>query len=472
MGRDAHGLGTATYRFSRLGLGVAASSASSSPSSAKGCLRDSPARASRCAGAGTGRAGRHAVRVVGFAGPRSCGASHPREALAATHPPCAPSSSRGQSCRALIVASAPRAVRPRDRLCHHRERSRAAPAHVWLTEQTEGRLLSRATPGAMCAPIEVTRSAGLDADLTLLTMEEAIRRDGHDHAGERRALGGGAPGPGTAWRDRAAMFDVPRIERGVLIVSPSNGWTTTYVPARTHGDQDLRDAWSLGGDAMTRLGCGWPSGPWPTAWASDLPARRVDRCVRAAVKVGVGPRWRPHRNGIRHDDRWARLHPHQLSCVGSNETGEEPPGNRARGHAPVGVEPPGHAWVGKVVRAAPRLDLALVKIPAPAREAASCPSSRAFDRHARRLCRKRGLDFGFPSGTRTVNVSKGIVAGLEMNFEDERPGSARMPPSTGNSGGMMVDEHGQLVGVPTLVISADGQRVLNAINVARSVDDS
>ena len=130
-------------------------------------------------------------------------------------------------------------------------------------------------------------------------------------------------------------------------------------------------------------------------------------------------------------------------------------------------------WVGAVVRADAQLDLALVRIlsdtdgnrieGAPFQ---TIPLATTEDLRPG----SKVWAFGFPLGVRTINVTEGSIAGFQMNARDEVAwlrSDAEFNP--GNSGGMLVDEQGRLVGVPTRVFHGRG-RALEPVELARPTE--
>ncbi|AKF09546.1 trypsin-like peptidase domain-containing protein [Sandaracinus amylolyticus] len=130
-------------------------------------------------------------------------------------------------------------------------------------------------------------------------------------------------------------------------------------------------------------------------------------------------------------------------------------------------------WIGRVVRADVRLDLALVRIVAQA-DGSPVPEGTTFP--SMEMAPTTGLRpgaslwcFGFPLGVRTINVTGGHITGFQMNTRGEVAwirSDAEFNP--GNSGGMLVDRAGRIVAVPTAVVS--GSDTLEPIEVARPVE--
>lgn len=130
-------------------------------------------------------------------------------------------------------------------------------------------------------------------------------------------------------------------------------------------------------------------------------------------------------------------------------------------------------WVGTVVRADAQLDLALIRI------VSDTDGNRIQGAPFETISMASTEDlrpgskvwaFGYPLGVRTINVTEGSIAGFQMNARDEVAwlrSDAEFNP--GNSGGMLVDEQGRLVGVPTRVYHGRG-RALEPVELARPVE--
>lgn len=130
-------------------------------------------------------------------------------------------------------------------------------------------------------------------------------------------------------------------------------------------------------------------------------------------------------------------------------------------------------WVGTVVRADAQLDLALIRI------VSDTDGNRIEGAPFETIAMATTEDlrpgskvwaFGYPLGVRTINVTEGSIAGFQMNARDEVAwlrSDAEFNP--GNSGGMLVDEQGRLVAVPTRVYHGRG-RALEPVELARPVE--
>ncbi len=217
-----------------------------------------------------------------------------------------------------------------------------------------------------------------------------------------------------------------------------------------------------------------------TASAQDLSTSISRRAVRAAVKITAeGPR------GLQSSGSGTIIDPRgyvltNFHVVGFTQPGDGEPGaffapggevrlamvNSARESAQA-------RYVGRVVRADLRLDLALIRIVSevggpPLAESRRFPAipmaSTARLRPGSRL-----FAFGFPLGAVTINVTSGEMSGFQMNTREQVAWirtDAEFNP--GNSGGMLVDRQGRLVAVPTAVLS--GRGTLEPIELARPVE--
>jgi serine protease Do len=215
------------------------------------------------------------------------------------------------------------------------------------------------------------------------------------------------------------------------------------------------------------------------ASAQDLSQRATDRCVRAAVKLVVaspGGQGTSTGSGSIIDPRgYVLTNFHVVGHVNAERgipgTLLDPDNRVLVAHASSARESADPRWVGRVVRADARLDLALVRIVSdlegrPVRERFEAvtiggtgqlrPGSRVFA-------------FGFPLGVRTINVTGGQLTGFQMNARDEIAwlrADAEFNP--GNSGGMLVDQGGRLIGIPTSVVH--GESTLEPIELARPAE--
>ncbi|HEY8432132.1 MAG TPA: serine protease, partial [Sandaracinaceae bacterium] len=130
-------------------------------------------------------------------------------------------------------------------------------------------------------------------------------------------------------------------------------------------------------------------------------------------------------------------------------------------------------FIGRVVRADTRLDLALVRIVSDI-HGNPIPSGRRFPTiplasTARLRPGSRLFAFGFPLGVRTINVTSGEMSGFHLNSREQVAWirtDAEFNP--GNSGGMLLDRQGRLVAIPTAVLSGHG--TLEPIELARPVE--
>ncbi len=216
------------------------------------------------------------------------------------------------------------------------------------------------------------------------------------------------------------------------------------------------------------------------AAAQDLPSSVTRRAVRAAVKLtAAGPRGQASSgSGSIIDPRGYVLT--NFHVVGHNNPGMAAPGSFVNPGNVVRIgmvaSPRDNAaerYLGRVVRANTRLDLALVRIvsdiqgnpiPANQRFQAIQMANTSHLRPGSRL-----FAFGFPLGVRTINVTSGEMSGFHMNSRDQVAWirtDAEFNP--GNSGGMLLDRQGRLVAIPTAVLS--GRGTLEPIELARPVE--
>jgi serine protease Do len=216
------------------------------------------------------------------------------------------------------------------------------------------------------------------------------------------------------------------------------------------------------------------------AAAQDLSSSVTQRAVRAAVKITAEGPGGPVSSGSGSiiDPRGYILT--NFHVVGHTRPGMAAPGTLINPGNTVRIsmvesarEAAEERYVGRVVRADTRLDLALVRIVSeaggqPVAESRRFPSvSMASTAHLRPGTRL--FAFGFPLGVRTINVTSGEMSGFHMNSRDEVAWirtDAEFNP--GNSGGMLLDRQGRLVAVPTAVLS--GQGTLEPIELARPVE--
>ena len=218
----------------------------------------------------------------------------------------------------------------------------------------------------------------------------------------------------------------------------------------------------------------------PEAAAQDLSSSVTRRAVRAAVKItSEGP------NGQGATGSGSIIDPRgyvltNFHVVGHTHPGDGAPGSLFNAANEVRIamvtnarETAQERYLGRVVRADIRLDLALVRIVSD-NQGNALPRSRRFPTvplaDTRRLRPgSRLFAFGFPLGVRTINVTSGEMSGFQMNSRDEVAWirtDAEFNP--GNSGGMLLDRQGRLVAVPTAVLS--GRGTLEPIELARPVE--
>ena len=221
------------------------------------------------------------------------------------------------------------------------------------------------------------------------------------------------------------------------------------------------------------------------AAAQDLPSSVTRRAVRAAVKITVeapgGRAGRPRTStgsGSIIDARGYVLT--NFHVVGNTTPGIGAPGTLFNPDNEVQIamvtsarEAAQSRYIGRVVRADARLDLALIRIVS---DSTGNPLPRGTRFSAIQLATTSGLRpgsrlfaFGFPLGVHTINVTSGEMSGFQMNSRDEVAWirtDAEFNP--GNSGGMLLDRRGRLIAVPTAVLS--GRGTLEPIELARPVE--
>lgn len=214
-----------------------------------------------------------------------------------------------------------------------------------------------------------------------------------------------------------------------------------------------------------------------TPRAQELSQRTSDRCVRAAVKiVSLGPDGRGGTTGTGSiiDPRGYVLT--NFHVVGHRGPDRGTPGTLINPRNRVQISTVDSArdtarprWEGAVVRGDARLDLALVRIltDTDGNEVRGASFTTVPIGDSAQL--RPGTPvwaFGYPLGVRTINVTGGHVTGFEMNARDEVAwirSDAEFNP--GNSGGMLVDGRGRLVGIPTIVVR--GGDTLEPVELAR-----
>lgn len=222
-----------------------------------------------------------------------------------------------------------------------------------------------------------------------------------------------------------------------------------------------------------------------TTQAQDLPQSVTRRAVRAAVKINVqvqgGRPGRPRTStgsGSIIDPRGYVLT--NFHVVGNTTPGGGTPGSlySATNEVRIAVastarETAQERYIGRVVRADVRLDLALIRIVSdlngnPLPSGTRFPSIQIADTSQLRPG-SRLFAFGFPLGVQTINVTSGEMSGFQMNSRDQVAWirtDAEFNP--GNSGGMLLDRRGRLVAIPTAVVS--GRGTLEPIELARPVE--
>lgn len=216
--------------------------------------------------------------------------------------------------------------------------------------------------------------------------------------------------------------------------------------------------------------------PVQFAVANDLSPAQMKECIRATIKVGaLDSNGNPTGtgSGTMIDPRGYVLT--NFHVIGDVYTGtlEHPEGKVLLAMVDSARQSARYNWEGKVVRADPRLDLALIRITN--KRSGETPSELAFPYipigDVLQLdAGSRVWVLGYPSGVRSVNVTSGSVTGFEMNLRDQvawlRTDAVINP---GNSGGVLVNDQAKLVGIPTQVKPPDGASVYETIGFARSV---
>jgi S1-C subfamily serine protease len=126
-------------------------------------------------------------------------------------------------------------------------------------------------------------------------------------------------------------------------------------------------------------------------------------------------------------------------------------------------------WTGRVVRGDPQADLALIRIDASV-DGSPIPSSHHFPTVP--LATEQAelsepvFALGYPLGIRTVSVTGGQVTGFDIDA-DGTVTFIRVDAdfNPGNSGGMLLNQAGELIGIPTLVVR--GREQMAPIEKAR-----
>lgn len=227
-----------------------------------------------------------------------------------------------------------------------------------------------------------------------------------------------------------------------------------------------------------------------TVSAQELSSAATRRAVRASVKITA--EWLPSTCGGRFQGRspastgsGSIIDPRGYILTNFHVVGHTRPGNGVPGtffnpQNEVRIALADHPrmaardrYIGRVVRADTRLDLALIRIIS---DADGNPLPRGHRFTAIRLADTSRLRpgsrlyaFGFPLNVRTINVTSGEMSGFQMNSRDEVAWirtDAEFNP--GNSGGMLLDRRGHLVAVPTSVVSGTG--TFEPIEFARPVE--
>lgn len=223
-----------------------------------------------------------------------------------------------------------------------------------------------------------------------------------------------------------------------------------------------------------------------SAQAQALSERAIQRCIRATVRVQVdvppGPTARGGSStgsGVLIDPRGYVLT--NLHVVGRTRPGQGGlPGSFFGDGQRVQIATVDDArtttqprWLARVVRADVGLDLALLRIVSTI-DGAPLPRGTTFS--TVEIAPTSSLvpgapvwAFGFPLNLRTINVTGGHATGFQMNTSGDvawiRTDADFNP---GNSGGLLADQRGRLVGVPTAVVRA--REMLASIELARPAE--
>jgi hypothetical protein len=218
------------------------------------------------------------------------------------------------------------------------------------------------------------------------------------------------------------------------------------------------------------LGLGGSSG-------QSLPGRVTDQCVRATVKITASfAGGSTFGSGSIIDPRgYVLTNFHVVGHIGPSRgtlgTLILPQNRYQLGTVDSSREAARPRWIGKVVRGDARLDLALVRIVSDEDGTLirGAPFTTVSIARADEL--RPGSQvwaFGYPLGVRTINVTGGDVMGFEMNARGQVAwlrSDAEFNP--GNSGGMLVDERGRIVAVPTSVVR---EGTLEPVELARPTE--
>ncbi len=223
-----------------------------------------------------------------------------------------------------------------------------------------------------------------------------------------------------------------------------------------------------------------------SARAQSLSDRAIDRAVRATVRVQVDLPAGPGDRGGSSTGSGALIDARGYVLTNLHVVGNVRPG---RGGLPGTFFGDGEhvqiatvesarttaqpRWLARVVRADVALDLALLRITA---SVDGTPLPRGTSFPTIEIASTEGLSpgsplwaFGFPLTLRTINVTGGHATGFQMNARGEvawiRTDADFNP---GNSGGVLVDARGRLVGIPTAVVR--GEQMLASIELARPAE--
>jgi serine protease Do len=211
--------------------------------------------------------------------------------------------------------------------------------------------------------------------------------------------------------------------------------------------------------------------------AQTLGGRLTDQCVRATVKItAVYPGGTSFGSGSVIDGRGYVLT--NFHVIGHRGPSRGTPGslllpnNRYRvATVDNSREAARPRWIAKVVRADVRLDLALMRIMSDEDGTAIRGAPFTAVKMGRTSDLRPGSQvwaFGYPLGVRTINVTGGDVTGFQMNARNQVAwlrSDAEFNP--GNSGGMLVDDRGRIVAVPTSVVR---EGTLEPVELARPTE--
>lgn len=197
-----------------------------------------------------------------------------------------------------------------------------------------------------------------------------------------------------------------------------------------------------------------------TTHAQGLSRQAMKRAIEATVLVVVedGDRRSEGSGTIIHQDGYVLTNFHVVGHVHPFSGGVPGTLYREDGwvtlwHTPSSRSEARPRWKGRVVREAPSLDLALIRIDTDASgeplEETKFPVT-PVEQRAGELS-DRVFAVGYPLGIRTPSVTGGQISGFDINGEGT-PAFIRVDAefNPGNSGGGLLNDQGELIGVPTL----------------------